>query len=267
MAGLSISRAWDETKQVVRRDGRLLTTIGLALFVLPGVIAEIASPAAPEGEMPKLGPWTIVTAVMLVIALAGQLAVIRLVSGSRMTVGQAIAHGAQRVPAYLAATLLWVAPFVIAAVLMIRSLGPDVENPSPAAALGVVVLIMVVTFFAVRLLLSSSVASNEPVGPLVILRRSWDLTRGHWWRLFVFFMLFLIAAMIAVLAIGAVGGIIAKLIFGATEPSTVGGLVVALLTQTISAAVSVLLMVMLARIYRQLVGKDSVEASVPTSGS
>lgn len=251
---------------MVRRDGRLLTTIGLALFVLPGVIAEVASPAVPEGELPKLGPWTLVTAVMLVIALAGQLAVIRLVSGARLTVGQAIAHGAQRVPAYLAATLLWVAPFVVAAVLLIRALGPDVENPSPGAALGVLLLMVVMIFVAVRMLLSSSIASNEPVGPLAILRRSWDMTRGQWWRLFGFFLLFLVAAMIAVVAVGAVGGIIAKLVFGATEPSTVGGLVVALLTQTVSAAVSVLLMVMLARIYLQLVGTDAVEAGVPTSG-
>jgi len=267
VASLSISKAWDETKQVVARDGGLLTTIALALFVLPGVVTDVAAPAAPAGELPEFGVWTILTAVMLVIALVGQLAVIRLAIGSRLTVGQAIAHGAQRVPAYLAATLMWVLPFVIVAVLLVRSIGVPAENASPAAALGLLILICVMVFFAVRLLMSSPVASAEPLGPVAILRRSWELTRGHWRRLFGFFLVFLIAAIISVVAVGAVSGILARLIFGSIEPLTVGGLFVALLTQIVSASVSVLLMVMLARIYVQLAGAGAAEVSVPTTGS
>ena len=267
MASLSISKAWDETKQVVARDGRLLTTVALALFVLPGVVTDLAAPPAAAGELPKFDLGTILMAVMLVIALAGQLAVIRLASGSGLTVGQAIAHGAQRVPAYLAASLIWLLPFVIVAVLLVRSIGVPADNPSPAAALGLLLVIGVMIFFAVRFLMSSAVASNELAGPVAILRRSWDLTRGQWWRMFGFFMVFLIAALIAVIAVGAIGGIVAKLVFGGTEPLTVGGLLVSLLTQIVSASVSVLLMVMLARIYGQLAGAGDAEVSVPTTGS
>jgi hypothetical protein len=244
-------------------------TIALALFVLPGVITDMAAPPSPAGELPEFGPWTILLAVMLVIALAGQLAVIRLAIGSRLTVGQAIAHGAQRVPAYLAATLMWVVPFGLAGVLLARSIRASGDEPSLGPALGLLLLIGVMIFVAVRFLMSSAVASNEPVGPVAILRRSWDISRGRWWRLFVFFLMFVIAAIVSVLAIGAIGGIIAKLIFGSVEALTVGGLFVSLLSQTVSAAVSVLLMVMLARIYVQLAGEREVaaEASVPTSGS
>ena len=53
----------------------------------------------------------IVAVIALIIALVGQLAIIRLAIGSRLTVGEAIGHGARRVPAYLAATLIWVLPF------------------------------------------------------------------------------------------------------------------------------------------------------------
>ena len=66
MTKLSISKAWDETRAVVARDGGLLTTIALALFVLPGVISDVATPAAPSGLLPEFGYWTILTAISLV---------------------------------------------------------------------------------------------------------------------------------------------------------------------------------------------------------
>ena len=118
MTKLSISQAWDESRAVIARDGALLTTIALALFVLPGVISDIATPLAPPGELPKPGYWIVLTALALLVALVGQLAVIRLAIGSGLTVGEAIRHGARRVPAYLAATLAWVVPVLIAAVLL-----------------------------------------------------------------------------------------------------------------------------------------------------
>jgi hypothetical protein len=264
---LSISKAWEETKTVIARDGGLLTTIALALFVLPGVVSDVATPAAPSGMLPDFGYWTILTAISLVIALAGQLAVIRLAIGSRLTVGEAISHGVRRAPAYLAATLIWVLPFVIVAVLLVRNIGGEAQNTSPAAAVGMLALVCVMLFFAIRMLMTSAVASAEPVGPLVILRRSWELTGGHWWRLFGFFLIFLIGAIVSVVAVSAVSGVIAQLVFGGIDRLTVGGLFVALVTQIVSAAVSILLMVMIARIYVQLAGDGAAEVSVPTSGS
>lgn len=267
MAKLSISKAWDETKAVVARDGGLLTTIALALFVLPGVVSDVATPAAPPSLFPEFGYWTILTAISLVIALAGQLAVIRLAIGTRLTVGEAIGHGVRRAPAYLAATLIWVLPFVIVAGLLIRDVGPEAQAPAPATTVGMLLLVCVMLFFAIRMLMTSAVASAESVGPLAILRRSWELTSGHWLRLFGFFLLFLVAAVIAIVAVSAVCGLIAQLVFGGIDRLTVGGLFVALVTQIVSAAVSILLMVMIARIYVQLAGAGTADVSVPTSGS
>lgn len=267
MAKLSISKAWDESKAVIARDGGLLTTIALALFVLPGVISDIVTPTAPAGELPKPGLWTVLTIIALLVALVGQLAVIRLAMGSGLTVGEAIRHGARRAPVYLAATLMWVLPVLVVAVLLaIRVVGPP-ANASPVAALALILLCGVTLWFAIRMLMTSSVASAEAVGPVEILRRSWQLTRGNWLRLFGFFAAILIAAVVAITAVTAIGGILAKMIFGGVEPLTVGALFIALLVQIVSAAVSVILMVMLARIYVQLGGEGAAEASVPTSGT
>ena len=107
----------------------------------------------------------------------------------------------------------------------------------------------------------SLVIAPEPLG---ILRRSWELTRGHWWRLFAFFLIFLIGAFVGTAAVGMMVTILAKLILGSVDPMTVGALLVALVTQLVRATISVLLMVMLARIYAQLAGG---EASAPSSGT
>lgn len=267
MAKLSISKAWDEARETLGRNASLLTTVALALFVLPGVVSEVVTPAAPPGELPKLGTWTIVTVVALLIALVGQLAVIRLAIGSRHTVGEAISHGARRAPVYFVATLIWILPFLLIGALLFGMVAKDPQAPPPAAALGLLLLGCVMLFFAIRMLMTSPVASAEPVGPVAIVKRSWELTRGNWWRLFAFFLLLVIAVVVAVTAVGAVAGVIAELVLGGVEPLTVGALFVALFTQLVSAAVSVVLMVMLARIYVQLAGTGAVEASVPTSGS
>ncbi|WP_309661087.1 glycerophosphoryl diester phosphodiesterase membrane domain-containing protein [Sphingomonas sp.] len=266
MAELSISRAWDETRTVIARDGSLLTTIALALFVLPGVVSDVAAPEAPAGQLPKFGYWTVLTIIALLITLVGQLAVIRLAIGSGLTVGEAIRHGARRTPAYLAATLMWLLPFLVVAMLITGKVVGPAKAASPAAALGLILLCGVLLFFAIRMLMTSPVASAEPVGPVEILRRSWQLTRGHWLRLFGFFVAVIIAAVVTIIAVSAVGGILAQLIFGGVAPLTVGALLVALLIQVVSALVSVILMVMLARIYVQL-GGEGAAVKVPTSGT
>ncbi|QNP44743.1 hypothetical protein H9L14_08085 [Sphingomonas sediminicola] len=43
-SSLSISRAWDETREIFRRDGGLLVSVALALIVLPEVVVGIVSP-------------------------------------------------------------------------------------------------------------------------------------------------------------------------------------------------------------------------------
>src|SRR5919112_640952 len=44
MRGLSISAAWEETRDILTRDGRLLTTVALALIALPAAINTLINP-------------------------------------------------------------------------------------------------------------------------------------------------------------------------------------------------------------------------------
>jgi hypothetical protein len=267
VAKLSISRAWDEARETLATNASLLSTIGLAMFVLPGVIGELITPVAPEGQLPPLGAWTVVAVIVVLIALVGQLAVIRLAIGSRSTVGEAIGHAARRAPAYFAATLIWILPFLLVGAVLIGMIARNPATASPAAILALLLVGCLMLFFAIRMMMTSAVASAESHGPGRIIRRSWELTAGNFWRLLVFFLLFIITLAVAAIAIGSIAGIIAQVLLGGKEPMTVGALFVALVSQLVSAAISVVLMVMIARIYVQLTGAGAAEASVPTSGT
>ena len=266
---ISLSAAWDETKGILARDGRLLGAVALAMLVLPGIILDLSMPEATPGEMPPPGVWMIIGAVALAISLAGQLAVMRLALGSGTSVGDAISHGFRRLPAYLGALLVWLGPLLLLGWLLYRAAGVGTETPRGAPALGLLVLVLVGCFLAFRLLLSSAVASAEGEGPIGILKRSWDLGRGNWWRLFAFALLFAVTLFVLLAAIAAVLGSVVAAASGGLEPWTLGTLIMSLVSQLISSAVSVIFFVMLARMYRQVAGGAGSEpaASVPKSGT
>ena len=264
MARLSISRAWDETRAVLARDGKLIATVALALLFLPGVVADVVAPAKDDGGLPSVSPWSLLFVAAMIIGLVGQIAIIRLSLGARLSVGEAISDGARRMPPYLVATLIWLGPLLAASYLAARPMMENPEQAPPAAALALLVLMIAMIFIAVRMLMTTPVASSENLSPLAILRRSWALTRGHWWRLFGFFLLYILAVLIVLGAVGEIAGLIAELALGDIEPMSLAALLVAIFTQGATAVASTVFAVMLARIYVQLA---SPPATVPTSGT
>jgi hypothetical protein len=265
MRALSLSQAWDDTKAIITRDGRLFASVALALVALPAVIEGLVSPRGMDSS----APWW-VDAVMIVvslIALAGQLALIRLALGPSITVGRAIAHGVRRMPIYLlAAILILIAmfiaamPFAVVLTLMGVPLPANGVPATPPAVIAALLYLALICFVAVRMLMCAPVASAEPAWPLAIVRRSWELTAGNWWRLFAFFILFLIAAIALVGGLGAATGVVVRLFVGPITSLSTGALVVALVQALFNTVVTTCLAVMLARIYVQLSArKDAAE--------
>ena len=265
VAKLSISEAWEESRAVLARDGKLIGTVALALFVLPGTILDLVMPEAPVGQFPPAGPWMAVAAVAILISLVGQLAIIRLAMGPHVSVGEAITHGARRLLPYVAAVLIWALPLMVVIALLYSAAGADPENPSAGVALGLLAVALLGIYLAVRFLMMSAVASAEAIGPAAILRRSWDISGGNWWRLFGFLLTFAIGAVALLWAIGTVAGLVFQLAFGSIERFSAGGLLVVIVAQAVSALVSMIFFVMLARLYTQ--SNRVPHPSVPSSGA
>ena len=273
MRGLSISQAWDETKGILVRDGRLYVAVALALVVLPAVIVGVINPSGVASTKNPL--WiTLVSLVASLITLAGQLGLVRLALGPSVTVGGAIAHGMRRMPIYLGAALLIVlallavaVPFALALAATGVPLKADATTPpNPVTLMAALLYFALVCFVGVRMLMTAPVASGEAVGPIALIKRSWDLTAGHFWRLFGFLVLFFVAGLVVVFAVESVVGIVTRLLTGPTiEPMSLSALLVALVQSLLNAALITLLAVMLARIYVQLAGAH-FEASVPSTG-
>lgn len=270
MQTLSISRAWEQARSLLVRDGTLIATVALALIALPSAVAEFVSPGATAA--PRTPGNALLIIIFGLIAVVGQLAVLRLAMGPSVSVGEAIGHAARRALPYIAAVILIVLALLLLAipfVAILAAMGVSFEPTAqpPASALIVMLLYFAVAVAAgVKMLMTSPVATAEPVGPIAILKRSWRLTSGHFWSLFGFMILFAIAALIAVTAVGLLARVLVVLALGPIEPLSLGALIVALVAALVSAAATAIFLVMLARIYLQLTDHDA-EAGVPSSGT
>jgi hypothetical protein len=271
---LSLSRAWDETRAVLARDGRLFVAVAAALLLLPQTfVGVIAPPPNLSGQEPP--GW--LPALSLVVAFAsliGQLAIARLAIGPVASVGEAISHGSRRVLPLFAALILFGAVLVIILIpLALVLLGGDrIEalaegSRDPAIVRALFPLVLVVIAIAARFQLMVPVASAEAGGPVKILRQSWNLSKGNYWRFLGFLLLALTMTLIILLVSQMIGGILARLLFGDLHPFTIGALILALFTAAAQAALSVFVTVMLARFYVQLSGPAHDAVSVPSSGT
>ena len=265
MSRLSLSRAWDESKEILARDGGLLTAVALALLVLPEVVVGVIS---PPSVMSQSATGRLISIVAAFVGVIGQLAIVRLALGPSTTVGQAIAHGARRFPATLGALFILIIAMAIVVIpvlvvlMMTGVIAMPVEGQTPPQSFAMALLCIVVAalFLAVKLIMTVPVASAEQVGPLTILKRSWKLTSGHYWPLFAAEILLMIAALALLLSAQFVGGAIAAAL-GEIEPFSVSALVLSLFMGAGQAVFTVIASVMLARIYVQLASTGDAAAS------
>lgn len=254
MTKVSISQAWDETRAVLAHDGKLISSVALALLVLPGVVLNVVLPHGVTLGTGTQVIWLILGVVVLLLTFTGQLSVLRLAMGPQISVGEAIRHAATRALPFFGAFMLWVVPILVLGSVPYQIIRSHPTDASTAAGIGLLALMAVAMFLAIRLLLIGPVASAEHGGPLAILRRSWDLTAGNWWRLFGFVLIFAVGAIVLIMAVSSGLGLVARLTIGQVNALSIPGLLMILIGQVLTAAVYVVLFVMQARIYLQLAG-------------
>jgi hypothetical protein len=274
MRRLSISRAWDETRTILARDGQLYVSVALALVAFPALISGLINPKGTVDTSPAQLWVSVLTLVASLIVLAGQLALIRLALRPSITVGAAIAHGMRRLPIYFLAALVVVASLFLVAVpfaAALAALGVPVQAEripaTPPVVIALLLYLAIAVFVGVRMSVSAATASAEPIGPIAVLKRSWQLSAGHFWQLFGFLVMFFIGAMAVLIGIGSAVAVLVGLFIGPIEPMSVSALILALVHAVLNAVLTAVLAVMMARIYVQLAERGESESGVPISGT
>nr|WP_294848444.1 hypothetical protein [uncultured Sphingomonas sp.] len=261
MSSLSISKAWDESVAFINREVRLVFPLALAFFMLPSVIMGWAQPAGSTSEG-GIGGLSILLLMLLV--MIGQIAIARLSVGWTGSIGGVITRAASRIWAYLAASITAYVPlFLVAMIVVTMIMGangmtdlakitPQQVAAMPSVAITIFVAALVAVAIATRILPMVAVAGAEDVGPLKLLKRSFALTRGHFFRLFGVLILVGATTLLIDWAAQAVGGTLAALSLGAPEPFNLSALIIALLQGFVGAAASAIAAILIGRIYAQL---------------
>jgi hypothetical protein len=268
MRRVSISAAWDETKAIIARDGKLLAAVALALVALPqAIMAVVGLPVGPEAKPIS----SLMYFVVILIGLAAQVALNRLAIGPSTTVGGAIGRGFARLLPLFAAFVLFGIVLVLILMLiaiplagagLIRIPAPG-QPPSPSLIL--IMLALLAVGFAI-FQLSIPVAAVEAGGPIRLLRRSWELSRGAYLRLLAFVLFVFTGVVVLGLAVRSVAGSLIILALGTPTAGTMSALLLGLIAGVVQAAFTVVSAVMLARIYGQLAGRGETESGVPITG-
>lgn len=256
---LSIGKAWEETSAFLAREARLVAPVALATFALPAILADWAYPAGPAG-----GSAMVLLLLVLIAVLVGQMTIVLLATGWQSSVGAAMTKAMRRLPALIGALLIAFVPITMIAVIgfgaSLASAGitdPAALTPETIARLpNIAWLILFVTLFfiiaGVRLFPASAIAASEPGGPIALLKRSWTLTRGSFWRLLVLVLLLGIVALVLDSAVTMVVGAIAALTAGEPRAFNLSALLVALASGLVGAIVSTVSAAMIGRVYVQL---------------
>jgi hypothetical protein len=261
MANLSITTAWNETAAFVKREAGLILPIAFLLLAVPGAALQLAMPTPPmPGESPEAGAWLLLIPLVMIASIIGSIAISYLALRPGTSVGEGLQAGLRRFfPLFLASLLIGIAAVIIMIPLAFILLGGAVATGDPAAAGGSLILfILIATVIAiafwVRLMLMTPVAAAERAGPIALISRSWELTKGHFWKLLGLVILLLVVALIVTYAISAVIGIFVFMVAGPPDPGSTSLIVMTIISALLQAVFSAIFVTLLARIYVQLSG-------------
>ncbi|MEZ5680423.1 MAG: glycerophosphoryl diester phosphodiesterase membrane domain-containing protein [Erythrobacter sp.] len=203
-----LDTAWRDAMGLLKGNLGLLATIAGVFYFLPNAAAtslvpEIAQLSNPAPGMDLDAMIAMIEATvaqnwwlflsLLILGGIGSLAMLALMrQRAKPTVGQALATGLRSIPSYLGAQLLQGLLIVSAATLLITL--PAATGSTALRALGVLAAFVVIPYLLIKLIMiAPAIAIEGELNPVTAIKRSWTLTKGNSWRLFLFFVLLVLA--------------------------------------------------------------------------
>lgn len=257
MSILSIGKAWEESVVFVKREGKLLFPVALALIALPFVIALETFPATFFNHVPTSAqplpplPAGAVLAMVIagLLAVIGALAIYVLALRPGTSVGEALQLAVRRTPILVGAgVLIGLALTVLVMLLSVIGAAFVMVGGKTVLTLMSALIIVALAYVSARFLLLNVVVVDTDLGVWPAIRQSWQVTAGQMSRLFGFVALFMVLLIVVQSAAQAVFGVLGGVVGGPDLARLLGGLASA----SAGAVIQVYFLVMTARIYRQL---------------
>jgi hypothetical protein len=270
-AKLDMGKAWTQATALIGANKDTISALAGLFFFLPSFGAGLFMPdqtatipadgarqsgdpqVAMQQAMDQISAlyadnWPFLLAVSIA-GFIGSMSLLALLSDrGNPTVGEAMGKGIRAIPAYIAAQLL---SALLAGVMIGLPLGLLAALAPPAVVgIAAIALVVLVIYLAVKFsLIAPVIAIDEERNPMAAIRRSWRLTKGNSLRIFAFFVLLFVVIVI----IGALVQGILTLVLSAIggEVARIG---IAAVSALVNAMITVIFLVVLAAIHRQLAG-------------
>lgn len=242
----SYNAVWEDTVRTLRANSSLLIAVAGVFLFLPTVVAGYLSPPRTAETFPAMiehlkSNWLLMLTVNI-IGFVGNLALLILALDiNRPTVGTAIRAALALLPIYFLVSIL--SGFMI--------------------GLGFLLLIIPGLYLIGRLSVTGAVlVAEERRNPFDIIKRSFEVTKGRGWAILGLILLVFLAFYVITLAITFILGSIFLLADKAAGAGGIGAFLLLILTSAVGAAFNIVLMVLVASIYRRVTGESAAEAVV-----
>jgi len=256
VASLSISTAWTETGRFLARHAGLVLPIAFLFIALPPVANALLLPAPDAPESADRAILALfLTFASLLANLIGGIAISHLALVPGVSVGEALHRGLTRFLPLLGMCLLVVIPIIVLLAILLMIFLPDagsIRGPQPPSLLFTIVIIVAFVAIWTKFSMATPVAAKEPAGPVEILTRSWELTKGHYLKLFATFLAVTIVSWLLILALSSGLGVLIFLVAGPPVFGSASFVTITLLDTLLETIVLAVTAVLVARLYAQL---------------
>lgn len=258
--------AWNTATSLIGRNRDMILVVAGAFFFLPYLAATLLMPEAmspqpanPEDMQAMMDSimqnyadywWAML--IIFVMQGIGTLALLVLLTDrARPTLGDALKSGAKAFPSYFATNILAGLGIVgaVGIVALPASLLSAASGPAAAVLAGFVMIPLIFYLMIKFSLIMPAIAIDGILNPFAAIARSWRLTKGNSFRLFLFFVLLFVAIVVVSVLATMVLGVVFAAIGGETE--LIGNGIVASL---VNAVFAVIFLAVLAGVHQQLVG-------------
>jgi len=248
---IDLNRIWDDVRAMGAANKDLLGAISGMFVLLPTVLGGLLTkvPEAPARDAPReeayrqmlqfyAENWQTLLGMGLAVSFAMLAMLVLLLRPERLTVGESLTAALVLLPGYILANILQGVGFFI----------------------GFMLLILPGLYLLARLFLIAAVAAAEKSSnPLELVQRSFALSRGNGWRIFLMMFILYFTAQVVNTVVTTLVGLGAVLLL----PKDLATLAVSIVSGLVTSAFVAFMALLSAAIYRACTGREQRREGAP----